>query len=159
LKQLLVLLTAITGFIWGCSTTDIPTPATIPIPSGLSEQGVEIAILSAMVVRPPPPVFDPREAMPKEQYEQLVWNYYVTTPTSGGWVIESRDPGAVTGIIKRSGYHLRVVVRHDERAARVSIVDSSGLDQESGSIHENAAEWILKLEARIRSELQQMERK
>ena len=141
----------------GCGgAAKIPTPASIAIPDQLGRQAVEIALLSAVVVRPAPAVFDPREELPAEQYEQLVWNYYLTTPSTGGWTVESRKPGIITAIIKRSGYHLRTAVRYDDRTARASIVDSSGLNQTADSIHGNAAAWILKLEGRIGTELQQM---
>ena len=134
----------------------IPAPAAIPIPNHLNPQATEIAILSALVVRPAPAIFDPHQPMPANEYEQLVWNYYLTTPSRMGWGVESRRLGLATGLIKRADYHLRVAVNYDDRFARVSIVDSSGLDQTADSIHGKAAGWILKLESRIRTELDQM---
>jgi hypothetical protein len=139
-----------------CGPERIPAPAAIPIPNHLNPQATEIAILSALAVRPAPAIFDPHQPMAANEYEQLVWNYYLTTPSRMGWGVESRRLGLVTGLIKRAEYHLRVAVHYDDRTARVTIVDSSGLDQTADSIHGRAAGWILKLESRIRTELDQM---
>jgi len=156
MRSSFVSLAAFLSITTGCGPTKIPTPASISIPDHLGRQGVEIALLSAVVVRPAPAVFNPREEMPAEQYEQLVWNYYLTVPNTQGWTVESRKPGLITALIKRAGYHLRAAVHYDDRTARVAIVDSSGLDQTADSIHGNAVGWILKLEDRVRTELQQM---
>jgi hypothetical protein len=140
----------------GCRPEQIPAPATIQIPSSLNHRSVEIAILSALAVRPPPAVFNPRETMNEDDYEKLVWNYYLTAPPTLGWAVESRKPGVIIGLIRRTDYHLRVAVQYDDQFAKVSIVDSSGLDQTADSIHGKAVGWILKLETRIRTELQQI---
>jgi len=70
--------------------------------------------------------------------------------------VVSRKPGLVTAEISRTRYLLRVAVRYDDRTARVSIVESSGLRQGGGRIHRKAVGWILKLETRIRQHLQGM---
>ena len=72
------------------------------------------------------------------------------------WAVKSREPGLVKAAITRPTYELNVAVSYDDRQARVSILDSTGLHQEDGKIHGNAVSWILKLEGRIRAEFDRM---
>jgi hypothetical protein len=141
----------------GCARP-IPTPSEIAVPGGLSQQAIEIALLSAVTTRPPPALFASRQLMSNEEFEQLVWNYYVITPRRLGWAVEARKPGEIIALIQRPTYHLRAAVTYDESVARVAIVDSSGLDQTADSIHRKARGWILKLESRMRTQLVQMAR-
>jgi hypothetical protein len=115
-----------------CATRPIPEPERIPIPAGLSQQNAEVAILSALTNNPPPGVYDPRTEMSEEEFDRLRWSYYVASP-SRAWVVESRQPGRITGVIERTNYRLRTQVRYDDGAATVSIVDSTGLDQTAAS--------------------------
>jgi hypothetical protein len=62
----------------------------------------------------------------------------------------------VKAAITRAQYELDIAVNYDDEAARVSIIDSRGLDQEDGRIHGNAVAWIVKLEGRIRAEFDRM---
>jgi hypothetical protein len=118
-------------------------------------QNTEIAILSALVGHPPPGIYDPRRPMPRDTYEQMVWELLPDT-AGRGWIVESRDPGRVVAKIERDEkYLLRVQVRYDERVAAVSIVDVTGiLAPQQGRLHRKAVAWIQKLEQRIRTELQ-----
>src|SRR5262245_6137633 len=100
---------SLVALVAGCaSTRPIPESQSIPVPRGLNEQNVEIAILSALLVQPPPGIYDPRAIVPKEQYDQLVWNYYVTSAGNRGWIVKSREPGIVTAAISRPQYELKI---------------------------------------------------
>jgi hypothetical protein len=148
----LVRLGALLLLTMACGGRPIPEPEQIPVPPGVGAQATEIAILSALMNLPPPAIYDPRAPMPRETYEQMVWNYYLTSP-GRGWVVESRDPGRVVAKIARAKYLLRIQVQYDQNRAAASILESSGLAQQDGRIHRKAVGWILKLEQRIRTEL------
>lgn len=142
--------------IGGCRTRAIPDPHSIPIPSSLSRQNIEVAILSALSVQPPPGIYDPREEMPEDEFDQLIWTYYLASPRNRAWVVDSRDPGRITAVISRTRYLLRIAVEYDDDRAKVSIIESTGLGQSSSRIHRKAVAWVLKLETRIRNEFSRM---
>jgi len=140
----------------GCRTRAIPELENIPIPSGLSTQNIEVAILSALTVQRPPGSYNPRDQLPEDDFAQMVWQNYISTGGNRAWVVESRNPGRITAVLSRTHYHLRIAVDYDDRQAKVSILDSAGLSQSSTRIHRKAVAWILKLQSRIRSELLRM---
>jgi hypothetical protein len=142
--------------IGGCRTRAIPEPENIPIPSRLSHQNIEVAILSALSIQSPPGIYDPREEMPEDEFARLIWSYYVSSPGNRSWVVESRNPGRITAVISRTRYLLRIAVDYDDRRAKVSIIESTGLSQSSTRIHRKAVAWVLKLESRIRNEFLRM---
>jgi hypothetical protein len=139
----------------GCQSRPIPEPERIIIPDRLSQQAAEVAILSAVTAQQPPGIYDPSVEMAEQDFDLLVWNYYVASP-GRAWVVESREPGRIVGVIERARHRLRVQVVYDRYAAKVSIVDSTGLGQEDGQIHRRAVAWVLKLEERLRTELDRM---
>jgi hypothetical protein len=156
MRSVLSILCLALVMIGGCRTRAIPEPETIPIPNGLSHQNIEVAILSALSLRPPPGTYDPREGMPEDEFARLVWSHYVSAPGNRSWAVESRSPGRITAVISRARYLLRIAVDYDDHLAKVSIIESTGLDQSSTRIHRKAVAWVLKLESRIRSELLRM---
>jgi hypothetical protein len=139
----------------GCRSVPMPEPEPIPIYDNLSEQAIEVAVLSALTAQPPPGSYDPRVEMSGQDFEQLTWNYYVASP-GRAWVIESREPRRVVGVIERASFRLRVQVTWDDHRARASILDSTGLGQQDDQIHHHAVGWLRKLERRLRAELSRL---
>lgn len=139
-----------------CRTAPIPDFAPIPVPPGLSMQQVELAILSAILNKPPPSDIDPRVTLPDDGFQALVWQHYLSDARSRSWFPESREPGIVRAAVNRRGHYLRVALSFDQSYVRSEIEESRELLQTKTHIHRRAITWMNWLHERIRRELGRM---
>ncbi len=140
----------------GCRTAPIPAFSAIDVPSGLSSQQVDLAILSGILNKPPPADYDPHAPLSAEEFSKLVWANYLRDARSRSWFPESREPGVVIAAVSTRGLYLRVALRFDESAIHTEILESRNLDQTEGRIHRRALQWIERLRQHIRRELGRM---
>jgi hypothetical protein len=138
---------------WSCRTAPIPAFEPIKIPAGLSSQHVELAILSGILNKPPPPQIDPLVPYTDEQFQRLVWDHYLSTAHGRSWFPVSRDPGIVYAAVDTRGHYLRVALMYDTASIRTEIVETKNLKQSEGEIHSRALSWIENLHNHIRREL------
>ncbi|MEM7412313.1 MAG: hypothetical protein AAF430_18945 [Myxococcota bacterium] len=137
------------------STAPLPESRPITISEGLTRQNVEVAIISALTNRPPPEEYDPRLRLDDETFKLFIWKHYIRD-SGRAWMVERRDPGAVTAAIIRREYYLQVRVDYGRDAVNWQVTDSRGLDRENGRINRRAADWLEKLDLRLRHELGRM---
>ena len=141
------------GAALACRTVPIPSFEPIMVPPGLSNQQIELAILSGVLNKPPPMGFDPGRRMSDEEFDRLVWDHYMRTARSRSWFPESRAPGIVYAAVNARSHYLRVSLTFDASLIRTEILASENLQQADGRIHKKAIKWITRLHEHIRREL------
>src|SRR5687767_10628812 len=70
-----------------------------------------------------------------------------------GWVMNPEGPGRITGRINVKNILAVIDVEHDTKSYSIKYRDSSGLNAESGTIHQRYNGWIQNLDKNIRAEL------
>jgi len=139
-----------------CRTAPIPDFGPLAVPSGLSLQQVELAILSGILNRPPPPDFDPRETLSEEEFHALVWKHYLSQARGRSWFPESLEPGVIRASVDARGHYLRVALFYDRVSIQTRIEESRELRQSETRIHGRAIKWINRLHEHIKRELGRM---
>jgi hypothetical protein len=139
-----------------CRTAPIPDFAPLTVPSGLSIQQIELAIFSGILNRPPPPEFDPSEALSDEEFQALLWKHYLSEARGRSWFPESHEPGVIRASVTTRGHYLRVALSYDRVSIRTRIEESRELLQSDTRIHGRAIKWINRLHEHIRRELKRM---
>lgn len=138
------------AFVVGCTTVPNRPTAPIPVPYGLTENQVQIAILSAMD-QPSPKLSQGAEITDRA--------LSVALPGYGdrrNWYFEDRRPGIIYAGYQRRNWYMRVAVRYDTRVVTLFIEESRNLKQSGNKIHKTAIAELHTLEDRLRRSLGQM---
>ena len=139
-----------------CRTVPIPGPTVIQVPSGLTEQNVEIAILAAITNRHPPEDYIPSEALSDADFQRLVWRAFLHEAHGRSWTVESRQPAEIVAVVNVRSHYLQLGIPFDTDTVRLEIRGSRNLMQSGNQIHRKVPLWIHGLEERIRRELGRM---
>lgn len=142
-----------------CATVRNVSPPPIPVPSGLTEPDVELAILLAVADPPEPPDLTPGQQITDSVLTAIVGGYDSLSIPRQPWYFEAREPGAIFAGYQRGRYYMRVEVEFDTEAVSLSIADSRNLDQTETRIHAGAFTRLQTLENRIRRALGKVARR
>jgi len=143
----------------GCATVPNVSPPPIPVPSGLAESDVELAVLLAVADPPEPPELTPGQQITDNVLSAIVGGYDSLSRPRQPWYFEAREAGAIFAGYQRGRYYMRVEVEFDTESVSLSIVDSRNLDQTEIRIHEGAFSRLQTLENRIRRALGKISRR
>jgi hypothetical protein len=138
-----------------CSTVRNVTPPPVSVPSKLTENDVELAILMAIADRTSPP-----KLAPGAKVTDSVLSAVIAAPANNTgrrqrdpWFFEDRLPGIVYAGFEERRFYMRVAVHYDAHNVTMEIVDSRGLKQSEDRIHKRAFIWLQQLEQRVRHAL------
>ena len=153
-------LTVCVALLAACKTVDIGPPLNTPVPSNLTQEETEIAIV-AMLSAPLEEVqADPntKTLVIASPLGAMLWDHYRRgrSPRKKSWFLESWDPGLLyLGYLgyRRGLFYMRVAIKTGVPTFSLRIVESRNLDQTHGRIHKNAKVWVGNLEADIRRAL------
>jgi len=137
-----------------CSTVQNVSPPPISVPSKLTQNDVELAILMAIADRTAPPKLAPGEKVTDGVLSAVIDPASNTARRQKeSWYFEDRQPGKVYAGFQDRRFYMRVAVRYDARNVTMEIVDSRGLKQSEDRIHKRAFVWLQQLEQRVRRAL------
>jgi hypothetical protein len=137
-----------------CSTVQNVSPPPISVPSKLTEDDVELAILMAIADRTGQPKLAPGEKVTDSVLSAVVDPVNNTARRQKElWYFEDREPRTVYAGFQDRRFYMRVAVRYDARKVTMEIVDSRGLKQSEDRIHKRAFVWLQQLEQRVRRAL------
>ena len=138
-----------------CRTTDIGSPLNTPVPSNLTREETEIAIV-AMLSAPQATQADPNThtLVFANPLGAILWDHYQRgrLPIKG-WFLEYWDPGFLYLGYQRRLHYLRVAIETGAPSLSLRIAESRNLEQANGRIHKNAKVWVELLDANIRDAL------
>src|SRR5215467_8108312 len=137
-----------------CSTVQNVSPPPISVPSKLTENDTELAILMAITDRAVPPKLAPGEKVTDSVLSAVIDPATNNTRRQRGpWHFEDRQPGIVYAGFEERRYYMRVAVRYNPRNVTMEIVDSRNLKQSEDRIHKRAFVWLGQFEQRVRRAL------
>jgi hypothetical protein len=142
----------------GCRTTEIGPPVRISVPSGLSNEDTEVAIVAMLtagneVERKEPTDPNTHTLIIANPIGAMLLDAYRTRAPSKGWFVESWDRDRIFAGYQQGSHYLRILIAAGHEEVVVTIVDSKNLKQSSGRIHRSALEWVNRLEVNIRDAL------
>lgn len=148
------LISALVVLVAACSTVpNVPTTP-ISVPAGLTQNQVQLAILTAITERAPPNV--PAGVEITDSVLSAVVTGYHSLNDRRTWYFEDRRPGVIYAGYQRRDWYMRVAVRYDASAITLFIEDSRNLSQSGDRIHKTAIAELQSLENRLRRTLGQM---
>ena len=133
-----------------CRTAAIREPEIIRVPSGLTEDQVEQAIVLALAELPPGTIVLEHKA---SQVTDEILDRLFGADDPASWFVEARDSGVVFSGYQQDQHYLGVAIRYDTREVRVEIITSQNLMQSKSRIHKEVYVWIAALEVKIRQAL------
>lgn len=140
----------------GCRTAPLPEPARIPVPAGMTEQQLEVAVLAGILNTPPPPTYDPSSTLSDDDFDRLIWREFVGRARSRSWFPESRREDVLFAAVDTRGLYLRASIARRGDALVIQLEDSRNLRQTATRIHKRAHRWLNNLVAHIRREVGRM---
>jgi hypothetical protein len=153
--NLVILLAALV--VVSCRTEQIGVREPIVVPSGLTENEIQIAILTALTDLSHPPAYDPNVIVAGSVGDAIAWSLFKEAErSSSGWYPESHEPGVIFAGLDVRSHYMRIAIHYDTKSVRTQIVESRNLKQSGGRIHRKANAWLAKLEAKIRVALGQV---
>ena len=144
---------AATLIVLGCRTVPIQERAAIRVPSGLTPEQVELAIVYALA-QPPPGTLELKHQASKVTAEILATLF--GADDDKGWFVEAREPGVVYAGYRQDSHYLSTAIPYNTTMLRVEILRSDNLDQSDTRIHKAVYVWITDLEVKIRQALGQL---
>lgn len=137
-----------------CTTVQNVSPPPISVPSKLTENDVELAILMAIADRAVPPKLGPGEKATDSVLSAVIDPASNTARRQKeSWYFEDRQLGVVYAGFQERRFYMRVAVHYDAHNVTMEIVDSQGLKQTADRIHKRAFVWLRQLEGRVRRAL------
>lgn len=124
----------------------IPAFEPISVPSGLTVEHVEVAILAVLADIPIPKGFSDGAAVAA----RAMTAFFSPSTLKREWYPYSRRAGRIMAGESLRSRHLQVHLDFDTSSIRSSIFRSRNLQQNKKSIHPDAIEWIHQLEDRSR---------
>jgi hypothetical protein len=123
----------------GCRTTAIGDPLTTPLPSNLSLEDAEVAIV-AMLTAGSHRQVDPAtlETLAANPLAAAMLDWYRHDRSLEGWFLEAWEPGRVRVGYQRRMHQLRVVVDTSVDPISIRIEESRELMQSENRIHARA---------------------
>ncbi len=140
-------------FLACCSTVPNVSPPPIAVPSGLTENDVELAVLMAVADRPAPATLTPGQQITDNVLSAVIGRYDSVRAPRQYWYFEAREPSVVYAGFQSGQVYMRVAVRYDARYVTMTIVESRNLKQDESSIHKGAFAYLQQLEGRVRRAL------
>ena len=152
--QYKVLATSLFICLVACTTVQNVSPPPISVPSKLTENDVELAILMAIADRAAPPKLAPGEKVTDNVLSSVIDPASNTARRQKeAWYFEDRQPGVVYAGFQERRFYMRVAVRYNAHNVTMEILDSRGLKQSEDRIHKRAFVWLQQLEQRVRRAL------
>jgi len=148
------MLVALVAF--ACKSVPIEDRPPIAVPAGLTANDVELAILYDLAQQNFPTDLTPGQQISNNQLKALLLTYRSVDGRKPGWYPESAQPGLICAGYDSGRHYLRVSIQYDDTTVKTRIIESRGLDQESGRIHKSAIRWLDGLEVQIRRALGQI---
>lgn len=145
------LVALLVALLVGCTSVPNRPTAPIPVPSGLTENQIQLAILMAITENPPPDI-SPGVQITDSVLSAVVGGYRSLNDRRS-WYFEDRQPGIVYTGYQRRNWYMRVAVRYDTQAVTLFIEDSRNLNQSGDRIHKTAIAELQSLENRLRRTL------
>jgi hypothetical protein len=137
-----------------CTTVQNVSPPPISVPTKLTANDVELAVLMAIADRVAPPKLAPGEKVTDSVLSSVIDPASNTARRQKeSWYFEDRQPGVVYAGFQERQYYMRVAVRYDAHNVTMQIVESRGLKQSADRIHKTAFVWLDQLEQRVRRAL------
>jgi hypothetical protein len=142
------------ALVLGCRTVRIQPRPPIAVPSELTLEQVELAILAAVANESPAVAITPGSEGSVARIEAAkIGALRSQKPAGDGWFPESIEPDAIVATFQKAHFSLRVRIRYTQYEVITEILDSRHLKQSRSAIHFRAIEWLEELETRIRRSL------